>query len=159
MQLEIAVCLAETQKHVRSVQRNLNIFIRALMSRGETHDNSKFEEPELTIFAQNTAKLAAVEYGTPEYAALLKEVRPAIEHHYAKNCHHPEHFPNGINGMTLVDLIEMLSDWEAATARNKNGNIRKSLEVNAERYDISPQLQQILKNTVDLYFSKKDDIR
>lgn len=156
MRHDVAICIAETQKHVRAVQKNLNVFVKALLHRGESHDNSKFEEPELTIFAENTPKLATVEYGTPEYAALLEEVKPAIEHHYAKNSHHPEHFPNGIEGMTLIDLMEMLADWEAATARNKNGNIRRSLEVNAERYGISPQLQQILKNTVDIYLTKKD---
>ena len=47
--------------------------------------------------------------------------KPAIDHHYANNRHHPEHWPNGINDMTLMDLIEMLADWKAATARNKNG--------------------------------------
>ncbi len=50
--------------------------------------------------------------------------------------------------MTLVDLIEMLADWRAATKRNKNGNIRKSIDINAEKYGISPQLKKIFENTV-----------
>lgn len=53
-----------------------------------------------------------------------------------------------INGMTLFDLIEMLCDWVAAVRRHDNGDIDKSLEVNQQRFSISPQLQQILENTI-----------
>ena len=95
-----------------------------LIERGQNHDNSKFEEPELTIFAENTHKLGSTVYGSPEYKELLVEVKPAIDHHYAKNRHHPEHWPNGIEDMNLIDLVEMLADWKAATQRNKDGNIR-----------------------------------
>ena len=68
-------CLAETHKHVRRVQHYLNVFIGDLIHRGENHDNSKFEEPELSIFAENTAKLGSVQYGSPEYKSLLAEVK------------------------------------------------------------------------------------
>ena len=92
---QIQTCFAETHKHVRKVQENINLFVKDLISRGASHDNSKLEEPELSIFAMNTHKLKSVGYGTPEYDALLVETRPAITHHYAKNRHHPEFHPNG----------------------------------------------------------------
>lgn len=151
MNEKINYCLAETYKHVDLVRNKLSIFIKELIDRGSSHDKSKFEEPELSIFAENTHKLSQVEYGTPEYKVLLEEVKPAIEHHYSRNRHHPEFHKNGIDDMNLVDLIEMLSDWSAATERNKNGSIRKSIEVNAVRYGINPQLVKILTNTVDQY--------
>lgn len=141
-------CLAETHKHVRTVQKYINLFIRELITRSENHDNSKFEEPELTGFAQTTHLLNKAEYGTQEYKNLLIQLKPTIEHHYSKNRHHSEHWPNGVNDMTLIDILEMLADWKAATARVKDGNIRKSIEINAERYKICPQLKQILENTV-----------
>jgi hypothetical protein len=147
-------CLNETHKHVNEVRNNLNMFIKDIIERGQIHDASKFEEPELSVFAANTPKLAQTEYGSPEYQALLKEVQPAIDNHYAKNRHHPEHWANGIDDMTLVDLLEMIADWRAATKRNKNGNIRKSIEVNTDRYQISPQLRKILENTVREYFTE-----
>ena len=50
--------------------------------------------------------------------------------------------------MTLLDIVELLCDWRAATERNKNGNIRMSIEKNTVRYKISPQLAQIMQNTV-----------
>jgi len=79
---------------------------------------------------------------------LLEKVNPAIVHHYSKNRHHPEHWPNGIDDMTLIDLVEVLADWKASTAKNKNGNIRKSIEINAKRFNMSPQLTKIFENTV-----------
>jgi hypothetical protein len=122
------------------------------MERGENHDNSKFEEPELTIFAESTEKLGAVQYGSEEYKKLLESVRPAIEHHYSRNNHHIEHHKNGIEDMDLMQICELLADWRAASERNKNGNILKSIEINCQKYDICPQLKKILENTVKKYF-------
>lgn len=150
-EIEKQTCIAETQKHIKSVNNNLNIIIKELIERGEKHDLSKFEEPEFSIFARNTHKLAKVEFGSEEYKKMLEEVRPAIEHHFSKNRHHPEHWPNGIKDMNLVDLIEMLVDWKSATARNKNGNIMKSIDFNAAKFNMSEDLKQIFKNTVRDY--------
>lgn len=63
------------------------------------------------------------------------------------------HYLNSyISDMNLIDVLEMLCDWRAAGERNKNGNIKKSIEVNAERYGLSPQLRKILENTArDLF--------
>lgn len=33
-----------------------------------------------------------------------------LDHHYQNNDHHPEHFELGINGMNLLQLLEMLAD-------------------------------------------------
>lgn len=151
---QIQTCLTETHKHVRLVQHNLNLFVQDMIHRGEIHDDSKFEEPELSIFAGNGHKLKSVSYGTPEYENLLTETRPAILHHYSKNRHHPEHWQNGIEDMTLVDLLEMLADWKAAGERNKDGNIRKSISVNSARFKMTPQLRQIFENTAREYFKE-----
>ena len=142
----------ETLKHVKEVAKNINLLVADLQLRAINHDNSKFESPEAEIFAANVEGLAKTEYGTQEYRNLAEKVKPAIQHHYAKNRHHPEHHKNGMDDFTLVDLVEMLSDWTAATARNKNGNIRKSIEINAERYSMPPMLRKILENTVKEYF-------
>ncbi len=148
----ISNCLAETHKHVRAVSGFLTIFVKEILERGLRHDDSKFEEPELSIFAEHQPELGKTAYGSAEYSALLEKVKPAITHHYARNRHHPEFHRNGIEDMDLVDLIEMLSDWTAATQRNKDGNIRKSIEHNTGRYNMTPQLARILTNTVDRYF-------
>lgn len=142
----------ECIKHIHTVRKLLYGIIEDLDNRARNHDQSKLESPEAEIFGEFSPLLGETEYNSDEYRKLLEKVRPAIDHHYANNRHHPEHWPNGINDMTLLDLIEMLVDWKAATQRNKNGNIRKSIESNSERFGISDQLRKIFENTVREHF-------
>ncbi len=51
--------------------------------------------------------------------------------------------------MSLVDLVEMLADWRAATERHDDGDMARSLKIQKERFGISDQLAQILENTVE----------
>jgi hypothetical protein len=151
MNEKLAKHYSETLKHVNEVRENLWRAIQELDHRAQIHDQSKFESPEAEIFA-NAPDLSGVGYGTDEYKNMLDSIRPAIDHHQSKNRHHPEFWKNGVDDMSLIDLIELLSDWKAATKRNKNGNIQKSIEYNTTRFNLSPQLVNILKNTVrDLY--------
>ena len=76
-------------------------------------------------------------------------MKVALDHHYANNSHHPEHYENGVNGFDLFDLVEMLFDWKAATERHADGDIRKSIGINKERFGISEQLCYIFRNTAD----------
>lgn len=138
----------ETLKHIHRVRHFLYLMIQDLDERARVHDQSKLESPEAEIYGEHTPELGKCEYMSPEYHTTMEKVRPAIEHHYSRNRHHPQHWPNGIDDMTLLDLVEMLADWRAATERNMNGNIRTSIEKNTERFGISPQLAQIMQNTV-----------
>jgi hypothetical protein len=54
-----------------------------------------------------------------------------------------------VNEMNLFDLLEMIVDWVAATKRHADGDIQKSIEINAGRFSLSPQLVSILTNTVE----------
>ena len=144
----------ETMRHIQAVQHYLNLTIRDLLDRSEAHDQSKLEPPEVGMFAEFTPKLAASTYGSNEYEGFRKAMGLALAHHYAKNRHHPEHYPNGINDMNLLDALEMFCDWKAATERHNDGNLLKSIEVNAKRFDLSPQLVRILQNTAELFDQK-----
>ena len=53
-----------------------------------------------------------------------------------------------VSGMDLLDIVEMLCDWKAATLRHADGNILKSIEINRKRFGIDDQLANILINTV-----------
>lgn len=139
-------------EHINDVRNLLTICIQEIHKRSTNHDASKLESPEREIFGEYFSELKNTEYGTPEYEELLIKVKPAIDHHYANNRHHPQFHENGINDMDLIDLLEMLMDWIASSSRTKNGNIRKSLKVNKEKYKISDQLLTILENTVKHYF-------
>lgn len=162
----------ETYAHIQEVQRRLGRAIRNLIGRSEAHDQSKLVSPEVEAFDEHTGRLRGTTYGSDEYKACLAAMKPALDHHYAANSHHPEHFAGticvqcgnrddepctcggprtsvaGIRGMTLLDLVEMLCDWKAATLRHADGDIRRSIEVNQARFGYSDELKQILFNTL-----------
>ena len=139
---------AETRKHIARVQALLHLVVKQLLDRADKHDASKLLEPEAETFDAVTSQLADLKYGTDEYKACLEEMKPCLDHHYAKNRHHPQHFPDGVEGVTLIDIVEMLVDWKASSERQNDGNILKSIEHNRGRFSIDHQLSQILRNTV-----------
>lgn len=188
-----------TYEHIRSVQGLLDRVIVDLMGRRRVHDRSKLESPEKEIFDEYTPKLAGSTYGSAEYKRYLAEMKPALDHHYAANSHHPEHYrwrcgvcdrrctnavwegapqgPNdsgqrycpdccrqgmiyeasleaetdkGLHGMSLLDLVEMLCDWKAATLRHNDGNITCSIDINQKRFGYSDELKQIFLNSLSL---------
>ncbi len=142
----------ETFRHIERVRNLLNICILDMLKRGELHDQSKLEEPEVALFTEYTPKLADCTYDSPEYNEFKAAMKPALDHHYANNRHHPEHHKNGIDDMNLLDLLEMICDWKAASERHNDGNIRTSIEKNGNRFNMSPQLITIFENTADLLF-------
>lgn len=134
-------------EHIDRVKFYLDKIERCLHKRGIEHDKSKLSEPEKSIFDKLTPELKLLEYGSEEYKKSLEELKLALTHHYANNSHHPEYYVNGINGMNLLDILEMLCDWKASSERHITGNIEKSLKINKARFNISDQLYSILYNT------------
>lgn len=137
----------DTIKHMSSVRTKLNHFAIELIKRGECHDNSKLGDIEKPLFDKCTERLKSLTYGSKEYKDSLDELGIALKHHYENNRHHPQHFENGVNGMNLLDLVEMFFDWSAAVERHDSGDIFKSIEINKKRFGISEQLSQIFRNT------------
>lgn len=140
---------ADTLLHIKRVNELLTKAACELLKRGNNHDNSKLESPEKELFDEYTTKLKNTVFGSKEYYKNLDALKPALDHHYSKNSHHPQHYSNGINGMDLFDLIEMFLDWKAATERTKDGDLMYSIEINSERFQIHEQLKGILRNTVE----------
>jgi len=137
----------ETLKHKDRVKELLTQASEEILERGKNHDNSKLESPEKELFDEYTHKLGGVIYGTDQYNCFLKDLKPALDHHYENNSHHPEHYTNGVDDMDLFDIMELFFDWKASGERHRGGNIHKSIEINKERFGISDQLEKILKNT------------
>ena len=140
----------ETFRHIERVRNLLNLCIADLLKRGEMHDQSKLGTPEVEAFTEYTPKLATCTYNSDEYKDYLAAIKPALDHHYANNRHHPEHHKDGIGDMNLLDIVEMLCDWLAATTRHADGDIRRSIEINQKRFGYSDELKQILLNTLPL---------
>lgn len=145
---EVKDSTQETKDHILLVQFYLEDAAKELQERGIVHDLSKLQEPEKSAFDKVSGTIKDLEFGSEEYHNFIKEnLKPALEHHYANNSHHPQHYSNGINGMNLFDIMEMFFDWKAAGERTKDGNIYKSIGINAGRFKIDKQLEQILFNT------------
>jgi hypothetical protein len=144
-----------THVHVDEVRKQIGQVTEELLYRAAKHDLSKCLPPEMDIFAEYTPKLAKLTYGSEEYKECLAAMKPALDHHYSQNRHHPEFFENGVDGMNLVDLLEMLCDWIAATKRHDDGDVMKSLEINKNRFGLSDQLYNILVNTANAIIEKK----
>lgn len=139
-----------TQKHQAEVKAQIKKLTSLMADRGETHDNSKLVAPEIEVFAEHTPMLHALEYRSPAYEQSLANIQVALKHHYAVNRHHPEHYKDGLAGMNLVDLIELIADWKASSLRQDDGNLLISIQKNQEKYGYSDDLASVLYNTATL---------
>lgn len=137
----------KTLRHMETVRNYLNTCIHELLRRGEQHDQSKLEPPEVEAYDAITDGLRGLTYGSEAYRAVLEANKPAIDHHYQTYRHHPEYFPRGYLDMTLIDLMEMVCDWKAATMRHADGNLDKSITINQQRFGYSEDIAQIFRNT------------
>ncbi|MGG3800624.1 DUF5662 family protein [Metabacillus fastidiosus] len=172
-------CIRDTKEHIAQVREFMLIFAQGLIQRALVHDHSKLQSPELEIFTKYTPKLKNSTYGSDEYKTFLKEMQVALKHHYENNSHHPEHYKkyvcNGcfieykehlntcscgyshfqeepdIKQMDLLDIVEMICDWKAATMRHADGDIEKSIDINQKRFKYSSDLAEIFHNTVKLF--------
>jgi hypothetical protein len=139
----------DTMTHVRRVRELIGQVRGELDERARDHDLCKLNPPEKEIFDEFTPKLKRSTYGSDEYRGFLKEMKVALDHHYAESRHHPEHFENGVSSMNLIDLIEMLADWKAASERHEDGNIYKSIMHNTARFGMSAWLVDCLLHTAE----------
>lgn len=185
----------DTRKHIATVGKFVHFVVKELLDRADVHDQSKLEPPEVADFTKHNHKLPGTTYGSAQGKQNLADLADALAHHYAKNDHHPQHFPevksaevdqleqdieelnnlerglpiavtdrlvkrlkadlaaakSSINGMDLIQLLEMFCDWKASTLRHHDGNLRKSIVINTDRYGLSPQLVRILENTATVF--------
>ena len=143
----------DAKKHIAAIQRLFNnVIIPELEKRKESHDESKFKSPERETYDKYIPMLKETKYGSDEYYEVRKKMeQEGLKHHYEVNRHHPEHFPGGINDMTLIDIVEMFCDWYAASLNSDTG-FKSGLKNNKNKFHMSEQLYQIFLNTYKEYF-------
>lgn len=133
--------------HIGMVRFYLTQAIANLQHRLLHHDDSKLVEPERSAYEGLDEAIAGIEFGTEEYRrAIRQHLGPALQHHYAHNSHYPDHYENGVNGMTLFDLIEMLCDLRAACDEKDKPAI--DLDANRRMHQMSDEVYGILQNTI-----------
>ena len=129
-----------TREHIDRVKKYMDLIYNSdpkrfylLPSRKETHDQSKYEKPELDAYKILTWKYHCIDIGK-EFEInenTKRQIQIATYHHVKHNQHHPEfHDPDttieSINpkdrdkppermvdgtGMTETDIAEMCADW------------------------------------------------
>ena len=145
----------EILRHIGRMRDYVRDFTDELKERAFVHDFSKLKSPEFEMLVELSDYTdGKYEYGTSAYTNMLKDIKPLLDTHNSVNSHHPDHYPNGIDDMDLYDICEMFFDWRAASEKHKGSNIWKSLEVGKERFGMSDQLYNILKNTADRTWKK-----
>ena len=134
--------------HRHDVSRCLSVLVESLMDRSVCHDLDKFH-PEVVDkhceMFENFQKNRPP-YGTPEYDQVRERFAQILERHYQANRHHPEHFRNGIEGMNLVDVMEMVCDWVAATPKDQD--LFDAVGLNCSKYGIDRQLMCLIVKTI-----------
>lgn len=147
-----------TRIHIATVVRIMSFLVSELMQRAATHDQSKLESPERDWLTDaDDTPFSNKKFSTTRELDHRNKLNEFLTHHYKNNRHHPEHFKNGIDDMTLIDLLEMFADWTAASYRNKNGDIIKSIRFGKNRFGMSEQLARIFENTANEYRVFIDD--
>jgi len=132
-------------KHKTYVLWYILIICKKLIKRGLTHDNSKFSKEEFEYVYKLSKNDKDIKFGSKEYYELVDSVQSAKIAHFTRNRHHIN-YHGRVENMNLIDLIELLADWQGATKR-KNGNILESLEINSKKYDIKDDLKNSLLST------------
>lgn len=138
--------LTDMVDHKARVAGYMQIVATELFRRAAVHDNSKLASPEFEAYDAAFPELQKYPYGSPELRAVYKAMKPALKHHFEANDHHPEHFAHQLLEMNLLQIIEMVCDWLAASERSQ-ADFSKGLEINKERFGIGEQLFAVIRNT------------
>ena len=137
-----------TLVHKVRVGHYMVAFAARILYRAFWHDNSKLRQPELAVFADAPTGPYDTPYASPQYFENLEKLSQALLHHYAHNRHHPEHYDKGVSGMNLLDLVEMVSDWQATTNSHDGSNLRNIVTASQQRFGMSDDLSAILYNSM-----------
>lgn len=138
---------ADTLAHIHHVRDNIGVFVAEMLRRGRVHDASKFTAEEKPALDAALPLLEGVAYGSPEFQAVLDRIGPALQNHYRCNSHHPEHYgADGVAGMDLFDVVEMVCDWMAAAQRHPTDGVK--VTHNVRQFGIDQQLEAIITNTL-----------
>jgi len=165
-----------TNKHIKLVQKyckklaDLDSDYEDLIGRGEVHDDSKFDNPELDPYIHTTWKYKCkddgVEFECPK--EMEDKMTEATEHHILNNRHHPEFHcgqtENLINTddrdkppeemidatkMEDLDIAEMCCDWcSVSDERGSSPKTWADNNVNV-RWKFTDDQKDLIYNLID----------
>lgn len=131
-------------RHIELVKKSMLSFSRQLETRAQIHDLSKFKEDEFGGFVEINQIARKYPYGSEEYKASIRD-NDAVTLHYSRNSHHPEFHPVGIDEMGLLDLVEMVCDWKAASETYGQTSFKEGLEKSIERFKPGVEQEYVIR--------------
>ena len=140
--------LVTIQRHITIVQKYLTRLSNRLAERAIEHDLSKLSKDELAGFVEVNQIARLHPYGSPEHKASLSGNK-TIDLHFSRNSHHPEYWPNGIDDMSLLDLIELVVDWKAASLTYGQTSLQDSLAIQQKRFNLDDKMMWLISLIVE----------
>ncbi len=140
--------ILKTMRHIRTIQGYMTLIGTEWVERTRRHDESKLDDIELYGYVGIAEATKGLTAGSQEYLDALEPYKTVIRRHYILNDHHPEHFANRVNGMNLIQVLEMVCDWIAAST-DREMHPMQSIDTQCTRFNIDAQLKQIIINTMD----------
>ena len=130
--------LDRTKKHISLVQKSVKKIVEEypefsdLIKKVKKHDQSKFEEPELTPYISLTWRKKPGNSDNTKGLLSKEKENEATLHHIKSNSHHPEYHLEDkedanidsedrdkskkcvdVSLMPDIDIIEMVADWQS----------------------------------------------
>lgn len=139
-------------RHKEIVRKNFNKFQAQLQERSDLHDISKYLEDEFDGFVEADSAGLYHKFGSDEYIKLINE-NQGIALHYARNSHHPEHFKDGSEGfthinliekMSFLDIVEMVIDWKSAS-ETYGKDFMEGLDFSLERFHCDEKQKWLIR--------------
>jgi len=182
--------LDRTNKHIKFVQNAAAKIVEAypeffeLLKQVETHDESKFHDPELTPYIEITWRHKIEKeksefdpyhdkgYQTPGKLDKEKENQATL-HHITTNSHHPEYWLEDkskankddrdksdecIDASRMSDLAiaEMVADWQAMAEELKTNTARQWFEKNKDvRWHFSKHQEELIDKLLKVFEDEK----
>ena len=146
-ELKALLTIMRHRETVAEFLHNLSDYFRA---RAREHDQSKLMFDEFEGFARINRVARNHAYGTKEYEESMaseKEPGGAIHLHFSRNAHHPE-FHDSPKDMGLLDLMELVIDWKAATLTYGTNTLAESMPVQRKRFDFDPWQWRVIDEMV-----------
>ncbi len=160
-----------TLEHIERVKNNALVIykydpirFKLILDQADSHDASKFKEPEFTPYVQLSYYYMCKREGkrcetNPE---LKERIKDAVFHHIKNNRHHPEYFFDGTlkerSGQVIdaikmpsISIAEMLCDWMAMSQEFDNSVTDFADSVVNKKYIFSPNQVNLIYELIGVF--------
>lgn len=135
---EAVKTLVTILKHQGLVRAHMGKLAQNLGNHALGHDLSKLGLDEFGGFVAVNRTAREHPYSSEEYKASLKG-NAVIDLHFSRNRHHPEFHENGVADMGLLDIIEMVCDWKAASETYGMTSFQDAMQTQVKRFGLTAE--------------------